>query len=921
VIATSLDELKRSFDKARLAALAEREGLATAPGRIQCPHRCSDEKRGASVSDDGLWHCKRCDRGGSAFDLVMATRSLSFDDAVAALRDSTGELPARAPPRPAPDAGDLWRKLSAEDAAGLDYLRTRGLEGAVAQGAVRFNVGRSGHGWLDHKSAEGYRVAMPLYSVQGALTSFQLRSITPGANPAKLSLSGITYPAGGVAFGIPGRARSEQRVFVAEGMADTLALLIAGAVAIGAPGVDQVKKLPGFLGDVQGRVIILCPQNDAPRVAAGKKVALTSEQAFRELEAHLSAAGAEVVMLHTPPPHKDPAEWMRAVGVERFKAALDDAQPELELQVSVVAGNTAMRVVRLHPEGDPRPKIIIRVEEHEVVEQAVAALTKDYRVFQRDGSLVHVVRDEAPRGTPKDGLTRPAAAPRIAPMHSAVLRERMAAAARWMKPRKSKGDMVPDHPPDWAVRAIHARGSWTGVRWLTGVVEAPVLRPDGTILDQPGYDLATGLLYEPSGPFVSIPPNPTRDDARAAAGVLLNAVIDFPFERDEHRLAWLAALLTPLARHAFEGPAPLFLMDANTRASGKSKLTDLISVVVSGRDMPRMAPEQREEEWRKRITSIAMCGDPLVLVDNVTEPLGSAALDGALTGTAIFDRAMGGNTTITARLISVWYASGNNVQLKGDLFRRTLHVRLESPLQKPEEREDFEHPDLLAWARVERPRLLGAALTILRAHYLAGRPTVGMKNWGSFEAWSRVVRGAITWLGMADPYVTRERLQEAADVDAQQLAQLLSAWEEHCGSQAFTLRQITKEFEKEEQLSRTMKQVPTQPRLYDVFSEMAPPQGGTFNILKLQKQLNKFRGRVCDGRRLEGQKNRLSITEWRITGGAGVAGVAGVPGVDIGEKSPPLQTPLFSRVSMQGTPATPATPADEAQLGSAKEAP
>jgi hypothetical protein len=35
-------------------------------------------------------------------------------------------------------------------------------------------------------------------------------------------------------------------------------------------------------------------------------------------------------------------------------------------------------------------------------------------------------------------------------------------------------------------------------------------------------------------------------------------VSDFPFERPEHRAAWLAGLLTPLAWFAFDGPAPLY---------------------------------------------------------------------------------------------------------------------------------------------------------------------------------------------------------------------------------------------------------------------------------------------------------------------------------------------------------------------------
>jgi hypothetical protein len=43
------------------------------------------------------------------------------------------------------------------------------------------------------------------------------------------------------------------------------------------------------------------------------------------------------------------------------------------------------------------------------------------------------------------------------------------------------------------VAAVHARGIWDGIRHLEAVINFPVLRPDGTVLDRPGYDAGTGL--------------------------------------------------------------------------------------------------------------------------------------------------------------------------------------------------------------------------------------------------------------------------------------------------------------------------------------------------------------------------------------------------------------------------------------------
>src|SRR5262249_12905807 len=88
----------------------------------------------------------------------------------------------------------------------------------------------------------------------------------------------------------------------------------------------------------------------------------------------------------------------------------------------------------------------------------------------------------------------------------------------------------------------------------------------------------------------------------------------------------------------------------------------------------------------------------------------------------------------------------------------------------------FRHPDLLAWVREQRPRLVVAALTILRAYFVAGRPDMGCKRWGSFEAWSRLVANCLVWLGMADPQNTRFELEEQGDRVRHARRALLFGW-------------------------------------------------------------------------------------------------------------------------------------------------
>ena len=230
---------------------------------------------------------------------------------------------------------------------------------------------------------------------------------------------------------------------------------------------------------------------------------------------------------------------------------------------------------------------------------------------------------------------------------------------------------------------VEKRGNWPGLRPLTGVVSFPMQRPDGSFLSTPGYDAATGLYLHWQRPPLSIPERPTLDDAIKAVAALFDAVGDFPFASGMHKAAWLAALLTPLTRAAFDGPAPLFLVDANVRAAGKGLSLEVISRIVTGNPFPVISypvnPKDCEEELRKKITTFLLYGERLALFDNLTGAFGDATLDRALTSNEWQDRRLGSNTQFRGPMSVTFYGTGNNVIIKADTARRIRHIRLESP--------------------------------------------------------------------------------------------------------------------------------------------------------------------------------------------------------------------------------------------------
>jgi hypothetical protein len=419
-------------------------------------------------------------------------------------------------------------------------------------------------------------------------------------------------------------------------------------------------------------------------------------------------------------------------------------------------------------------KVVIGPDEHRVVNETVAALAADEGIYKRGGVLVRVIRDAEADGP----VRRSAGSATITALPQPCLRERMTKHVEFTSLVR-RGEQVQEvlaHPTQWLVGAVDARGEWPGIRHLTAVSDVPVLRPDGTLWQTPGYDAATGVLYEPSGTFPPVPDDVTSDDADAAVEQLYEVVHDFRFENDDHRAAWLAGLLTPLARAAFDGPAPLFLIDANVRGAGKGLLAQTFGQLVLGREMPVSSYAHDPDEMRKKVTAIALAGDRLIHLDNLEGTFGNDTLDRALTATAWKDRILGKSQEVELPLTPVWYGTGNNVAVAADTTRRIIHVRLDVLDERPEERTGFRHPELIAWVRANRGRLLAAAFTVLRAYCNAGMPRQHLTPFGSFEGWSRLVREAVVWAGQPDPCRTRTKLAELADTTADALGQLVTAW-------------------------------------------------------------------------------------------------------------------------------------------------
>jgi len=150
-----------------------------------------------------------------------------------------------------------------------------------------------------------------------------------------------------------------------------------------------------------------------------------------------------------------------------------------------------------------------------------------------------------------------------------------------------------------------------------------------------------------------------------------------------------------------------------------------------------------EDETRKQITAAFRGGVNLFVFDEA-HVLEGASLARALTAITYTDRILGVSTMAEFPNRVTWISLGNQVQVNGDLGRRVYRIAIRPTVANPHDRDqdEFRHPDLRGWTRQHRAALLTAALTLVRAWFVAGQPAPQRGvSFGSFESWQRTVGG------------------------------------------------------------------------------------------------------------------------------------------------------------------------------------
>lgn len=279
---------------------------------------------------------------------------------------------------------------------------------------------------------------------------------------------------------------------------------------------------------------------------------------------------------------------------------------------------------------------------------------------------------------------------------------------------------------------------------ISSVTMSPFLRHDGTVCDVAGYDPTT-CMYLTDATGVVVPDMPTRAQIAEAVELIDEMLADFPVAGPSDRAHIYTLLLTPLIRHLVR-LVPLFVIDANGPGVGKNLLSECCMYVTTGHWVQTNQLPTDNEEQRKQITAIMRTGPSVALFDEAHIVTG-LALARLITSTTWGDRLLGYSEQVTYPNVVTLVSLGNNVQIQGDMPRRSVVVRLESQVADPHLRTGFRHGDLKAWVEEHRPALLTALLTLLRAWVVEGRPQ-GTQPLGSFDGWAALIGGVLDVAGV-----------------------------------------------------------------------------------------------------------------------------------------------------------------------------
>lgn len=333
-----------------------------------CPFHNEKTPSFTVFTDTSSYYCFGCGEGGDVITFIMKQEHLEYMDAVRLLADRAGlAVPEQTPVSDGRKkarermlemhrlaARHYYKNLTAGDNAGTAYLQTRGLSTATAR---RYGLGFAKDSFDDLKNVlleagyslqEGFaagllaksqkngsyydkfrnRLMFPVIDLRGNVLAFSGRTLSPDGTPKYMNSPDTDiYRKGNVVFGLNlAKDAPGDTLILCEGNIDVVMLSQAGFQNAVAPlgtafTVDQARRLSQY-----AKTVVIAFDNDSAGLkATGKAIDF------------LKNSGVTVRVLQMQGA-KDPDEFIKKYGKERFELLVNRSKTPTEYRIDVLRG-------------------------------------------------------------------------------------------------------------------------------------------------------------------------------------------------------------------------------------------------------------------------------------------------------------------------------------------------------------------------------------------------------------------------------------------------------------------------------------------------------------------------------------------------------------------------------------------------------
>lgn len=352
-----------------------------------------------------------------------------------------------------------------------------------------------------------------------------------------------------------------------------------------------------------------------------------------------------------------------------------------------------------------------------------------------------------------------------------------------------KGAPTIIYPPSEIAQAISATPELFGVQELKYFTNVPTIFPDGTIAKEAGYYPDHKAYYTGKFTCENVPGDPTAEDVQNAIETIYDVLCDFPFLEQSDRVHVLALLLSLSGRLLIDGCIPPFMISASTAGTGKSKLTDVVSLITQGFVSGKAVWPTNEDEMNKQLITQLASGNRYIIFDNVNGKIDSGTFAAFTTSQIYEGRYLGGNKKAKLDNYAVVTLTANNPTMSQEVARRFITIDLMAQDARPEDRTGFKHSNLIRYVLDNQAKLLASVLTLWKYWICQGKPR-SKHQLGSFEIWSETVGGVLELVGIPGFLANRERVREKVDVESEMWNDFVTEWHRIHGSNLVTATQI-----------------------------------------------------------------------------------------------------------------------------------